>query len=185
MKIITKTNDGRPAYCIQKNEAFSLALRALFPDALQEELLEQDESVLSERDSFSGLDSANGGYEFNIVIMRKENIEWLKAQDWIVDYTKYGRMTIPEVENAIRQAKEAIKAEVAGYNSRDRFYRDLHYDEMGRRIIQEKHRVKSLQVLVKFLNGEIDFVFPDEIYAEFRRGFFGRIVDLFRCNRTA
>ena len=183
MKIITKTKDGKPACCLQKSEAFSLALRALFPDSLLEELLEQDESVFPEQDIFTrpGLDPADGGCEFCVVIMREENIAWLAAQDWIVDYTEYGHKSSHELRRLKKDIEEKfIEQEVEAFNKKDKSYRDSHFAEFGQEITKKQHQVASLAVLADFVNGKVDFRFPDEIYDEFRLGFFDRIADLFR-----
>lgn len=185
MKIMTKTNDGRPACCLQKSEAFSLALRNLFPDSLLEELLEQDESVLLNRDTFTGLGSANGGYEFNVVILRKENIKWLAAQDWIVDYTKYGHMSSSKLRATKKSIEDSFLVQVMDFNARDKSYREKHYAEFGKEIVKKQHQTNSLSLLADFIDKRVDFVFPDEIYAEFRQGIFERIIDLFRFSHTA
>lgn len=171
MKIM-ETIKGKKYCCLQRYDAAFLASGAIsVPDKLLKEISEQSPDSSPRNDD---------DYRFECVIARPENVVWLEKQEYIVDYAKYGRMDASKVEEVIRRIKRDFEAEVGQYNTATRSHRELYYDDMGRRIEMKRHEVASLELLVQYLDEKIDFVFPDEIYKEFRTGILDQIRDFGR-----
>lgn len=105
--------------------------------------------------------NASNAYNFRYAFEDQTSIEWLMAQDWIVDYEEYAKMSTTELETLCDELIEKRSAEIAEYNSCGEKYREKHYREACESFDQSAHKINSLQELIANRNGKIEFIFPE------------------------
>lgn len=59
-------------------------------------------------------------------------------------------------------AAKSKRANIDEFNAKDETYREAHFDEESDRFDKLGHKIVSLGYLIKFRNGEVECVFPDE-----------------------
>ena len=143
------------------------------PSGLPPEVLNQSGTVVT-------VDS-NAAYRFDYVFSQPDNVAWLESRRDIVDFDEFAHMEPAKIENLISNISKAARDSYANYKAHGEAYRDEHRNEMRMHLTEKAHEVESLRLLLKYLKGEVKFVFPDEIYepeapeVPEKLGFFRRI----------
>ena len=102
-------------------------------------------------------------YAFTHVFKSEANVAWLMEQDWIVDFTDYRGLSAADLRLIASNLQSILDREVADFNHKTMEYRDKHYKDESIRFSNSYHRLKSLGIMAKAADGEIQFLFPKEI----------------------
>lgn len=108
------------------------------------------------------MSSPEDGYQFKCVFKDPENVNWLMAQSWLVDFDTFSKMKLDDLEDSYERLRAEYRTSVEEYNSKDKEYRIVHYDEVWNSLDRLGHKVTSLNELIKYRKGKVKFVFPDE-----------------------
>lgn len=103
------------------------------------------------------------GYGFIYSFIKRESVEWLMSQDYILDYDDYRGYSPQDLERMISQTNQEFDELSKEFSKKDKRCRDLHFNEMNLENAKIGHRIKSLVALYKYRNLEIEFAFPDQI----------------------
>lgn len=121
----------------------------------------QETFINDENGFFFMMDSLEDGLWFNNAYKKPKSIKWVMEQDWIVDFDKYAKMPLDELEALHEHLKLKLDERINKFNARDLAYRDAHFAKASRRFDDLEHRNLSLKILIKYRNGEVKFGFPD------------------------
>ena len=113
-------------------------------------------------------------FRFEYVYKDPENVKWLMEQDWIVDFDEYNEMPLAELGALKNQLKAECSANVDTFNANVATYRDMHFDEESAKFDKLRHKIASLEKLIKYRKGEIKFVLPTKKKPSFFARLFGR-----------
>lgn len=102
------------------------------------------------------------GFRFEYVYKGLANVKWLMKQDWIVDYDKFAEMPLAELKALQENLKAKRSADIDEFNAKDKAYKKAHSSEENDKFDKLGHKIASLGYLIKFREGEVEFVFPDE-----------------------
>lgn len=140
---------------LQGYEAMYLVLRQPeVPESLLDELCNytQSRTLAQTRDS----------YDFDCKIMRPSNVTWIMNQDWIVDFSQYNNMNSFELRRLITIIKQSFCEEISRFNAESKAFRDENYAATGILINRKRHQVSSMELFIEYLDGTVEFGFPDE-----------------------
>lgn len=124
------------------------------------------------RETFSGvdglffMDGPMDVFRFECVYSDPKSVEWLMAQDWIVDYDEYIEVPLAELEVLQKRVLAECSDGISEFNAKDVHYREAHIGEVNDKYEKLRHKIISLGDLIRFRKGEIDFVFPAEYRCE-------------------
>ncbi|MBR5419359.1 hypothetical protein IK110_03875 [Candidatus Saccharibacteria bacterium] len=121
-----------------------------------------DELFGDDPDGIFYMNSPEDGYRFECVFKDPKNVEWLTEQDWIVDFDRFFKMELDELEDLQERLRVAYSTCVEEFNAKDDAYRKAHFQEKRDFFNKLWHKVNSLDALIGFRKGKIKFVFPDE-----------------------
>ena len=126
-----------------------------FPGTLLDELFGGEES------GFFFMNGPDDGFHFECAFKHPDNVAWLMAQDWIVDYDEFADMPLDELNALIERLHDEYRAGVDDFNAKDEDYRAAHFDECSEKYDLLGYRIASLRDLVCYRKGECKFVFPE------------------------
>lgn len=107
--------------------------------------------------------TGSDGYIFDYSFQNVSNTTWLMAQDWILDYREYRKLSVPDLKLLTWGLKKNLDQAVNDFNAKPKEYRDKCYKEESIRFMNEHYKIHSLVIMEKFLQGEIQFLFPKNI----------------------
>lgn len=111
-------------------------------------------------------------YRFDYCFEEPECVEWLMAQDYIVDYDKYIDMDTTMLKIKLKQCNDNQATIIEEYTDRDKEYREAHPNEMRNQLYCNKWKGSSIGELIALKNGAIPtFGYPE--------GYTGRKIDLY------
>lgn len=90
------------------------------------------------------------GYEFK----SKKAVNWLREQDWILDFDEYEKKKPQELIRVYNQLIEEYNAKAKDYNSKDSRYREEHFRDMeimSDELNKLEHKIDSLSYMIYFL----------------------------------
>lgn len=102
------------------------------------------------------------GFVFDCVFEDAETVAWLMEQDWIVDYNQYKDIPPAEIKSICEKFAGEISVSAKNFNSRDEDYRSAHYDECKEELSKMTHKLDSIEAMVEYLEGKLNFVFPEQ-----------------------
>lgn len=109
------------------------------------------------------MSSPEDGYVFDYVFKNPENVVWLMDQDWIVDYDQYRDKPPEELKAICEEIADRINISIRDFNNKDATYRNKHYDEFDEKINQIVHKLDSIEAIIEYFDGKLDFVFPEQL----------------------
>lgn len=127
-----------------------------FPATIPNEVFGDCESI------FFFINGPASTYQFESVFKEPANVKWLMEQDWIVDYDKYSKMSLPELKAFVERLETQYDANINAFNSQDQIYRKKHFDEASDKFHKESYKISSLEKLISAKEGKITFILPDE-----------------------
>ena len=101
-------------------------------------------------------------FQFKQVYKKPENVEWLMAQDWIVDYDEYSKMSLAELKTLYKRLRKKRSADIREFNAKDKDYRKAHFDEEDDKFNKLGHKIDSLEGIIDYRKGKVKFIFPKE-----------------------
>ena len=128
---------------------------ASHPQGAPRLLLGEIKSFLKNQ-TFDGTVDSN---QFNCVISEPQNIEWIMNQNWIVNFEQFCELRPDELSEIISNTKDEFLGKIAEFNAQDKAFRDENFAAVGELIEQKRHQVLSLELMLRYLKGEVDFIF--------------------------
>ena len=126
-----------------------------FPDAVLQEIFGKG------GDEIFFMSSPEDGYRFDCAFKNPKSVEWIMAQNWIVDYDEYTDKTQSWLKDNILHLTDEHKSKIDEFNGKDDDFRVKHIDEYSDKFKKECHMIDSLKILFSARNGYFKFVFPD------------------------
>ena len=102
------------------------------------------------------------GLYFKNFYKQPESIKWIMEQDWIVDFEKFVKKPLDELESLHEHLRLERDKSIDEFNAKDEEYRGAHFAEESMRFDRLRHKNSSLKALIDYLKGEVKFGFPDE-----------------------
>lgn len=93
-----------------------------------------------------GLHKNMFAYEFK----EQESIAWLESQDWLLDFSKMDKLTIPEIQNLINTERELIVAN----------FKNGRYHGQDLKITKDNFKLSSLVDFLAYKENRSIFIFP-------------------------
>lgn len=128
---------------------------ASHPQGAPRLLLGEIKSFLKNQ-TFDGTVDSN---QFNCVISEPQNIEWIMNQNWIVNFEQFCELRPDELSEIISNTKDEFLGKIAEFNAQDKAFRDENFAAVGELIEQKRHQVLSLELMLRYLKGEVNFIF--------------------------
>ena len=100
------------------------------------------------------------GLRFGSIYKDPDNVSWIMAQDWIIDYEEYAKKSLQELEYLYECLKVECVSGIEEFNARDEVYRDLHYDEESEKFSRLSHKIASIGLLIGVHKGKTNFILP-------------------------
>ena len=151
-----KLKIGDKVYLQKYDVAYLLHHIRAFPSRLMEEIFCGD-------DDLGGIFWMNGGADglsFDQKFEDKQNVEWLLAQDYILNFEDLKDKSVEELE-ALGKEEEANGRKICNdFNGMSEEYRKEHYDEVEDIIKRSNAKVLSYNFMIAYLSGEREFIFP-------------------------
>ncbi len=100
-------------------------------------------------------------YRFDFVYENPENVKWLMEQAWILDYDKYAKKRLAKLEARQKQLMIERLADVNDLGTKNKAYKRTHVGAAFGKSKKLKYGINSLEALIRFRRGEVEFTFPD------------------------
>lgn len=123
------------------------------------------EEIFAKKEAFI-MSGIADGLNFEYAFRRPESVEWLMAQDEIIDYDKYIQMPLSKLKKLHRKLKRKHRKEIHDFNRQDDYARRSQYEAKSREFNKQGHKISSLGCLIKARKGRIKFILPSECQAE-------------------
>ena len=135
-----------------------------FPPYVVEEITDREKLFLlsSSKDDFSE------GCLFDNAFVKQESIDWLMEQEWIIDFDEYSLKSIPELEELVKYLKERRFAIVDAHNRSEKASRKVNFNRVHTRAGKISNEIVSLEMLIRYLKGELSLIFPEDYHLENR-----------------
>ena len=103
-------------------------------------------------------------FKFRFVFKDPRSVEWLMKQDWIVDFDKYAKASIDDLERLREHLRKEHIKYIGNYNAEDDAYRVEHYADAC--IESERYQQKNIAIenIIKYRRGEYKFTFPRQYH---------------------
>ena len=151
-----KLKIGDKVYLQKYDVSYLLHHIRAFPSRLMEEIFCGD-------DDLGGIFWMNGGADglsFDQKFEDKQNVEWLLAQDYILNFEDFKDKSIEELE-VFNKEEEARGCKICNdFNGMPEEYRKEHYDETEDTIKRSNAKRLSYNFMIAYLSGEREFIFP-------------------------
>ena len=110
--------------------------------------------------NFFYMNGPEDGYRFDCVFKDPDNVDWLMAQGWLVDFDVFSKMELEELEDLFERLNAEYRTGIEEFNAKDYEYRQEHHDEKFYFFDRLGHKIVSLGELLKYRKGKAEFVFP-------------------------
>jgi hypothetical protein len=107
---------------------------------------------------------------FSCHFRERDSIEWIMAQEWLVDFDEYASMSADEIKAIYDKLVMERAKKIDDFNRRSDFYRTNHIGEARRRFDLLSHRIRSLEDMYKYRKSELQLVLPSEYLSWGSRG---------------
>ncbi len=107
------------------------------------------------------MNGPSDGLKFECVYRKPENIKWLMAQDWLIDYEEYAKMSLEELKAVHERLVVKYHADINNFNTKSRSYRETHFAEKNEELKILEHKITSIGGMIGHCKGELRFGFPD------------------------
>ena len=124
-----------------------------------------DETFSDDDHKFFFMNSAADGLRFDYAYEDPQNVAWLMEQDWIVDYAEYAKTSFDDIKSLVSNLRMHRESAIDEFNSKSEDYRRTHYDEESAKFDRSAHKISSLEKIIEYRQGEVEFVFPN-VYRE-------------------
>lgn len=132
-------------------------------DYIMRDVVGSPMSINQESSIESGTFFTDGPVErlrFGSIYKDPDNVSWIMAQDWIIDYEEYAKKSLQELEYLYECLKVECVSGIEEFNARDEVYRDLHYDEESEKFSRLSHKIASIGLLIGVHKGKTNFILP-------------------------
>ena len=119
-------------------------------------------------DALFGSDNAffimNGGNDANAFSnsFTGQAAEWLKMQPWLLDIDEWRKKTAQEIYEILAQEEASFKRSVSSFYEHDQHWQSEHFNEADDIFSKQSHRLRSMNLMIKWLDKEIKFKIPGE-----------------------
>lgn len=105
--------------------------------------------------------SPDDSHRFDFVYENPENVEWLMEQDWILDYDEYAEIPLARLMVLNGQLEVKRLGDINDFSTKNKAYKRVHLSEVNDEFKKLGHKIISLEALIRFRRGEVEFAFPD------------------------
>ena len=151
-----KIKIGEKVYLQKYDVAYILENLSNFPDSLFEDIFESNDD-----DCFYIIDFADS-LQFDYLLEETSNVEWIMNQDWIIDYDAFIKNSIPKLKAQANTLTTECTNGINEFNAKSLPYKKKYYEAESIKYNNLQHKIVSIHYLVDFLEGKIDFGFPEE-----------------------
>ncbi len=123
------------------------------------------EEIFAKKEAFI-MNGIADGLNFECAFRQPESVEWLIAQDEIVNYDEYIQMPLSELKKLHRRMRKKHRKEIHDFNKQDDYARRSQYEAKSREFNKTGHKISSLGYLIKARKGKIKFVLPSGYQTE-------------------
>ena len=100
------------------------------------------------------------GFNFEYAFQHPESVDWLLAQEEIINYDDYIQMPLSELKKLHGKLKRKHRKEIHDFNKQDDYTRRSQYEAKSREFNKQGHKISSLGYMAKARKGKIKFVLP-------------------------
>ena len=119
-------------------------------------------------DALFGSDNAfftmNGGNDANAFSnsFTGQAAEWLKQQPWLLDIDEWRTKSAHEIYEIWAEEEVGFKQSVESFYAHDQHWQSEHFNEADDIFSKQSHRLRSMNLMIKWLDKEIKFKIPGE-----------------------
>lgn len=132
-----------------------------FPRVMHEEILGNDLEIDADN-----IDPMSFSYHFR----ERDSIEWIMAQEWLVDFDEYASMPADEIKAIYDKLVMERAKKIDDFNRRSDLYRTKHIGEVRKRFDLLSHQIRSLEDIYKYQKSELQLVLPSAYLSWGSRG---------------
>lgn len=149
-----KIKIGQKVYLQKYDIAFIMHELSIVPASFMDELFKDKQPFI--------MSCSEDGYIFDCIFEDPGNVAWIMDQDWIIDYNQYKDTRPTELRNVCEETAEEVSISIRDFNSRDATYRSKYYNEFNEKISKTIHKLDSIEAMIEYLDGKLEFVFPEQ-----------------------
>lgn len=149
-----KLKIGDKVYLQKYDVAFILSEVSEIPASFPNEVFGNNEK------GYFCMDIEENGFRFENVFESKSCVDWLMAQDWLVDYDEHVKDSLSELEALALSLKSSYNTGALEFNAHDEEYKTKRYEAESERYGKLRHKITSIECLIASRKGTIKFGFP-------------------------
>ena len=96
-------------------------------------------------------------FDFKTVYEDPKNVAWLMEQTWLADFDIYSKMPLDELEESLERLESEYSARNAKLKAKGEGYSTEDVESLNKL----GHKTNSLDYLVMFRRGKLNFIFPE------------------------
>ena len=100
------------------------------------------------------------GYKFACRFRDPKNIEWLREQDWIPDFTELSKISALDLQAMHDKLSGDHRSAMAQFNCRDEEHRQKYYSRYQHMFAKTSHKLHSIATMHDYLLGQVKFDLP-------------------------
>ena len=108
---------------------------------------------------FSMIDKEDG-YKFACRFRDPKNIQWLREQDWIPDFSELSKISALDLQTMHDKLSEDHRLAMAQFNSCNEAYRQKNCTRYQKMFAKTNHKLHSIATMHDYLCGKIRFDLP-------------------------
>lgn len=142
-----KRNDGKKILLQGYEVGFILNELHKVPGFIIEEVFHDGRSSLF-------IAGRSGNVDFSYEFKSEKAVDWLREQDWILDFDEYEKKKPQELIRVYNQLIDEYNSKAKDYNSKDSGYREEHFRDMEimlDELNKLEHKIGSLSFMIYFL----------------------------------
>lgn len=151
-----KIKIGDTIYLQKYDVAYILDNLNNFPTSLLQDIFDNNEK------NFFFISNFNDSLRFDYIFKEPANTKWIMEQNWFINYDTYIKRTIIELKNQASCLRDVYADGINEFNAKSIDYKKEHFEEENIKYDNMHHRIISIEYLIAFREGKIEFVFPDK-----------------------
>lgn len=122
---------------------------------------------ISDREKlFLANEAEEANFSFDCVFAEPASVGWLTSQEWILDFDEYVSKSILELKELIQDLKERKFAIVDAHNYSCHASHKANFKRVHTRAGRISNEIASLEMLIRYLDGELNLSFPKEYFPQ-------------------
>ena len=100
-------------------------------------------------------------YRFCYDFVFEEVVEWILAQDWLVDYDQCIMLSSKELGQRIAELQDELEREETEFRLKNKGHDDIACAKHNYLCAKIKHHIRSLELMHEYVEGHAKFTFPE------------------------